>query len=510
MTNQGVLPFQYKMDQSTSGMTALAGLPTFLDLAYVMGLVESVDKHVKVRCGGQGYTDAQMVIALVLLNLVGGDCVDDLELLEQDEGFADLLKRIELHSLSRSERRAILKRWRKEHKRVIPSVSAARRYLNAFHNAPEEDKREEGKAFIPAQLPALQGLGKVLADLIGFVQSRKPQQTATLDQDATLIETYKKDALYCYKHFKAYQPLNTWWAEQGLVLHSEFRDGNVPAGYEQLRVLIEALENLPEGIEQVYLRSDTAGYQQDLLRYCAEGKDEQFGVIEYAIGVDVTPEFKKAVSIVEEEAWQPLYREVNGELKDTGQQWAEVCFVPAWTCRNNAKATYSFLAIREPLRQLSIPGTAKKQQSFPFPTMTFESGTTYKVFGVVTNRDLPGDEVIWWHRQRCGKSEEVHAVMKDDLAGGQLPSKYLGYNAAWWAIMILALNLNVAMKRLVLAREWMEKRMKAIRLRLINLPGRVVHHARQLFVHISGKHPSASLLLDIRLRIQALAHAPSG
>ena len=58
--------------------------------------------------------------------------------------------------------------------------------------------------------------------------------------DATLIETHKRDALPCYKGFKAYQPLNCWWAEQGVMLYSEFRDGNVPAGHEQLRVLQEA------------------------------------------------------------------------------------------------------------------------------------------------------------------------------------------------------------------------------------------------------------------------------
>ena len=33
------------------------------------------------------------------------------------------------------------------------------------------------------------------------------------------------------------------------------------------------------------------------------------------------------------------------------------------------------------------------------------------------------------------------AIMKSDLAGGQLPSARFGANAAWWAIMILALNL---------------------------------------------------------------------
>jgi hypothetical protein len=32
--------------------------------------------------------------------------------------------------------------------------------------------------------------------------------------------------------------------------------------------------------------------------------------------------------------------------------------------------------------------------------------------------------------------------MKDDLAGGCLPSRYFGANAAWWGAMIMALNLK--------------------------------------------------------------------
>lgn len=58
------------------------------------------------------------------------------------------------------------------------------------------------------------------------------------------------------------------------------------AGYEKLRVFKEeVLEHLPEGIERVYLRTDTAGYQQDLLKHCAEGKDERFGVIGFTVAV---------------------------------------------------------------------------------------------------------------------------------------------------------------------------------------------------------------------------------
>ena len=78
---------------------------------------------------------------------------------------------------------------------------------------------------------------------------------------------------------------------------------NVPAGYQQLRVLTEALEHLPCAVDKVMLRSDAAGYQHELLRYCAEGRDERFGVIEFAVGLNVTPEFRRAVSEVAEQDW---------------------------------------------------------------------------------------------------------------------------------------------------------------------------------------------------------------
>jgi len=113
----------------------------------------------------------------------------------------------------------------------------------------------------------------------------------------------------------------------------------------------------------------------------------------------------------------------------------------------------------------------------------------YKLLGLVTNRDLPGEEVIQWYRQRCGKSEEAHGVMKEDLAGGKLPSGDFGENAAWWGITVLAFNLNSAMKGLVLGEGWLGKRLKAIRFGLISLPGRVVRHARGLYLRLSGGHP---------------------
>ena len=285
----------------------------------------------------------------------------------------------------------------------------------------------------------MEGLRKVNADLVGFVQSRSPQTEATLDMDACLVETHKQEALHSYKKYRAYQPLTTYWAEADQIVHSEFRDGNVPAGHQQLRVLIEALEHLPAGVESVMLRSDTAGYQQELLRYCAEGRDERFGVIEFAVGVDVTAEFRCAVSEVAEQDWQTLYRKVGEHRVDTGQQWAEVNFVPKWIGHSKNSPEYRFIATRERLDRPPLPGM-EEQMELPFPAMELSNRGWYKVFGVVTNRSIAGDELIWWSRQRCGKGEEVHGVLKSDLAGGRLPSGLFGANAAWWAISVLAFN----------------------------------------------------------------------
>jgi len=505
---QGVLPYSYDKERNESGMTALAGLPPYLELAHVTGMCESIDKNVRAREGKQGYTDRQIVMSLVLLNLAGGDCVDDLRILEADEGFKRVMLRVESHGMSRKARRDLERRWRKERKRCVPSASSVFRYLEAFDDREQSSLRKAGKAFIPAPNDHLRGLARVNRDLISSFQRCEPSEIATLDIDATLVEANKQDALYCYKNTKAYQALNCYWAEQELVVSSEFRDGNVPAGHDVLRVFKEATQMLPEGVRKVRIRSDSAACQHNLMRYCERGGSERFGRIEFAIGQDITKPFKQAVLDVEESDWQPFHVEVNGKKVATGREWAEVCFVPSAIAYRNDAPVYRYLATREALEQPRLPGLGG-QERLPFPTMTMGK-KAYKVFGFVTNLDWDGEQVIHWYHARCGKSEKAHAVMKEDFAGAKLPSGSFGENAAWWAIMMLALNLNQAMKRLVLGGDWVSKRMKAIRFALINLPGRIIYHSRQIVLRLPKDHPSFEILVNMRREIARLAVLPSG
>jgi hypothetical protein len=506
MNKQGVLSYRIDGEASRADLTGLSGLAPFMDLACGSSLLESIRRNVNV-CGEQGWSDAQMVMSLILLNLSGGECVDDLDQLDADAGLGKLIRWCENHGLSRRARREMARRWRKGRTRSIVSPSAARRFLSEFHDESQEELRAPGKAFIPKANEPLLGLGKVNAEFVGWVQGANREIIATLDLDASLVETSKKDALYCYKHFRAYQPTQVYWAEQDLMLHSEFRDGNVPAGFEQLRVLKDALKYLPEGVVKVRIRSDSAGYQHDLMRYCEKKENTRFGRIEFVISADVSPDFKAAVEDVDKGDWYAIYKEVNGEMVKTGKEWAEVCFVPNTIAFGNKAPVYRYIATREALADQPLPGVDVEQLSLPFPTMS-RDGITYKVFGIVTNLEWAGEAVIAFHNGRCGKCEEAHKILKEDFAGGVMPSSEFGANAAWWAIAVLAMNLASAMKRVVLGGVWARRRMKAVRFLLINVPGRVIFKARQLYLRLSRDHPALELLIRMRRRICELSQSP--
>jgi hypothetical protein len=504
MLTQGVLPFQYQVAKKLGGITSFAGLGPYLDLIYRSGLAESIERHIHARPGEQGWTDFQIIRSLILLNLAGGNHVNDLNRLEEDPGLKRLLSRIERMDTGYRGRPPDRRRWRKIKTRTIPSATATFNYLSGFQcDLKTTDQKGDG-AHIPQPNAALSGLQQVNKEFLAYVQKQFPQTQATLDQDATLIKTNINTAYFCYKHFRSFQPLNTYWFEKDLLIHTEFRDGNVPAGFEEKRVLEEALSQLPEGIHKVYLRTDTAGYQQELLQYCAKGKNSRFGVIEFAISADVTPSFKAAVLTLRPSDWRPIIEEDEwGNQRITDQEWAEVCFVPEWISHTKKNPHYRYLAIREPLKP-----PYHRETPWPFPTMMNPDGKLYKVFGLVTNRTLPGNELIHWHRQRCGQSEEVHSIQKEDLAGGYMPSHRFGANAAWWWIMVLAYNLQSVMKRDILGGDWKTQRLKTLRYHLISLPAQVIRHGRQLIVRLAADLSTSQVLIDMRTRICALGPGP--
>ena len=141
-----------------------------------LGLPQSVKRHVQVKERQRGYEEATFVESFVILNAVGGDCLEDLERLRVDAGLTELIGH------------------------EIPSPEAARKFLYQFH---DEGKIEEAKqqlplgqgAYIPGEGEPLQGLAQVNRDLMAVLGERCPEQRiATVDQDSTIIESRQREA----------------------------------------------------------------------------------------------------------------------------------------------------------------------------------------------------------------------------------------------------------------------------------------------------------------------------
>jgi hypothetical protein len=103
---------------------------------------------------------------------------------------------------------------------------------------------------VSALQAVLSGLVRRIAKL--YEKQGQPQRIATVDQDATIIESHKQAAYSHYEEGRGYQPMVAVWAEADLVLADEFRDGNVPAKQEPLTCAKLAFAALPETVTRRY------------------------------------------------------------------------------------------------------------------------------------------------------------------------------------------------------------------------------------------------------------------
>jgi hypothetical protein len=431
-------------------LTALGGLPLLVQAFRSLGVGGSVKEQVGIRRRERGYDEPTMVESFVLLNGAGGECLEDFEQLRQDAVLAELMG----HG--------------------FPSPEAARQFLYAFH---EEEKIREAQlrrkpeeiAYIPEESAPLAGLGLVNRDLVQRFGMRCPhQRIATVDQDATIIESRKQEALRTYEGERGYQPMLAVWAEMDVVLADEFRDGNVPAIMAPLTVAKRAFAALPETVKTYYFRGDSACHEGELLKWLQDEQrqDGLPGWIGFAISARMTEALHQAVVAVPEEEWKPYGEPHPNEIREC----AEVPFVPAEKSEHKD---------RQPLRYVGIR-IRRKQADL------FEGGPAIRHFAILSNIwDWSAGRLIQWHREKAGTIEAVHAVVKNELAAGVLPCKYFGANAAWLRLAVITYNLLTAMKRLALPAELLTARPKRLRFLIFNTAGRAVHHARNLVLRFA-------------------------
>ena len=285
--SQGLLPYTVETVAAPDTVTARAGLPLVLETLRALGLDRVIAEQVRVRERQSGYTDTEKVEALVLLLAAGGTCLDDIALLKADHGLGRLLGR------------------------QLPAADTLRQFLYAFHAdsviaAAQAARPPDTVAYIPAETAALQGLARVTTALVHGVAAQGHPTAATLDHDATIQESHKREALPHYQGGRGYQPAALYWAEQDLVVADEYRDGNVPAGMHNLPLIQRGFASLPPTVTEYYFRADSACYDERVLKWLANPQRPggPAGPIGFTISADMTEPLHALCTAVPEAQWR--------------------------------------------------------------------------------------------------------------------------------------------------------------------------------------------------------------
>jgi len=230
----------YEIDENPlpAPVTSHAGVPAVVEMFRVLGGRAAVERRVRLKSRQRGFSESQMVESFLALLAAGGDCPEDFESFRGDSGLQALLGR------------------------ELPSRTPARNFLYGFHDAEvmaQRPKREEQASWVPPESAPLAGLGRVNETVTRSAAAHSgPAERATLDMDASITESAKREAYWHYQGGRGYQPEIVVWAEQDLIVADEFRDGNVPAAKDPLPVIQQAFAALPDTVKALLFRGDSA------------------------------------------------------------------------------------------------------------------------------------------------------------------------------------------------------------------------------------------------------------
>lgn len=437
--------------------TPRAGVTLLVELGRISGVMESAERSLPAKQSPKGLGQGQFIESFVVLSALGGECVDDFDVLRPDEGLAAILGY------------------------QLPAASTARQWLDKFHDEEKLKGRPPQGTFIPQESTWLAALGSVRERTIrAYVSAVKPGPMVTFDVDAHLAESSKKGALMTYEGFTGFQPLVVEWAETRLIMSDQFRDGNVPAG-ERIKDLVDqAFLALParEGGWQVQVRSDSAGYRYECLDHW-----DALGW-RFAVSADMSPQLRAEIEKVLPDAWHFWAWEKDGVIRE----WAEVAYVPSRESEHRDTKPYRYIAVR--IR--------------PPQGILFGDGNAKKVFAIVTNDwKTDGLALLEWQRGKAGTIELVNKVLKDDLAAGVYPSGKFGANAAWLRIQVITYNLLQLLEKTALDEKYANARPKRLRFAIFTQMGSLVRHARTTFMRVV-RGALAAVIVPGRNRLRCL------
>jgi hypothetical protein len=247
-------------------------------------------------------------------------------------------------------------------------------------------------------------LWEVMKRLLAVVE--KPG--CILDIDSTIIESEKGDAKKTYKGNYGYQPLIGIISENGMVVGSDFREGNASSQSGLIELIEQCRRNYSQQIKIV--RSDSAGWQKQLVDYCNENN------LGLTITADQTTSVLEAVLSIPEEQWSEAVAS-NG-MKEGYQV---------------GQTKYFFGSKKREIRLVAKRELLKGQMNL---------FSNYQYWIVATNlkeEEYDNYQVIKLHQGR-GNIEKKIGELKHHINLNHLPMGQFNSNCLYFTIGLLAYN----------------------------------------------------------------------
>ena len=248
---------RYKVSTTKAAATSFAGLPLVLGMGKSLGLEEALNR-LSLKERARGYTPAESLFSLMGLIQAGGIALDDISLLQGDEGLRALLG-------------------------DFPASNTLGEVLRRFSGT------------------AVYRLGEIGFQTAVKLIRAKALKQVTVDIDAFMVESQKEAVQMNYEGEWGYEPVMASCGELKLPLAGLFRPGNA----SPMANLSGLLERVIEGLKQamptleIRVRSDSAAYQAGVVRVCHEQK------VHFTITARKDDAVLETIRSIEREDWRP-------------------------------------------------------------------------------------------------------------------------------------------------------------------------------------------------------------
>jgi len=455
--------------------TCFGGVGSMLLLAHKVGLIEAIDRDVRLLKVHLPYHESDHVLNIAGNIICGGTCLQDIELLRNDEAHLDAL------GASR-----------------IPDPTTAGDFCRRFTSAQQ-----------------VVGLMETINQVrLGVWQQQDADffDQAVIDADGTIAPTdaqCKQGIDISYDGQWGYHPLVVSLANTREPLYLLNRPGNRPSHEDAAGYLDRAIDLCRRaGFRLILMRGDTDFSQTAHLDRWDDQPDVRF-----LFGIDAMANLVLRAELLEGSAWQRLQRPAPYQVK-TGER----------SKPKNVKRkvigdrNFRHLRLRaEHVAQIDYqPGKCRRPYRLIITrkTIDLEMGQEklwqeYRYFFHITNdRMTPATQLVLKANGRCDQ-ENLIAQLKNGVHAMRLPVDDLASNwaymvmaslswslKAWWGLMLPAGTGPRREQRRQQKRDVLRMEFKRFVASIIRLPCQIVRTGRRLLYRLLSYGPWQEPLLD--------------